>query len=112
MQFVGLLFLPPANSACSGEQEEHQQGQCRVSPATREEQHCREEEQGQGPQEGPADPAAGPAAPGGEPEAADEDRAADAGAGHSEAHPVTTASARSRGGSSRGCRNLEMCAHM
>lgn len=112
MRFVGLLFLPPANSACSSEQEEHQQGQCRVPPETGEEQHRREEEQGQGPQEGPADPAAGPAAPGGEPEAADEDRAADAGAGHSEAHPVTAASARSRGGSSRGRGDLEMCAYM
>lgn len=103
----GLLLLPPASSAGPGQQEEHQQGQHRVPTATREEQHRCEEEPGQGPQEDPADPAEGPAAAGGKPEAADEDRAADTGAGHSQTHPVTAAPARSRGGSSRRVQHLD-----
>lgn len=108
----GLCFFPPANSAGPGKQEEHQQGQCRVSPEAREEQHRCEKEPGQGPQEDPADPAEGPAAAGGKPEAADADRAADTGAGHSQAHPVTAAPAWSWGGGSAGVWYLEFYAHL
>lgn len=90
---AGLLFLPSSNSADPVKQKEHQQGQCRVSAAAREEQHCCEKEPGQGPPEDPADPAEGPAAAGGKPEAAVEDRATDTGTGHSETYPVTAAPA-------------------
>lgn len=103
----GLLPLPPAKHEVPRAQEEHQQGQRRVPPETREEQHRCEEEPGQGPQEDPADPAESRAAAGREPEAADEDRAANAGAGHSETHPVTTTPAGSRGRSSNGVQHLK-----
>lgn len=85
----GLPLLSNAVSAAPSDQKEHQQGQRGVPAETGEEQHRREEESGQSPQEDPADPAESPAAAGGKPKAADEDRAAHTGAGHSEAHPVT-----------------------
>lgn len=89
----GLLSLPAAHGTSPNDQEKHQQGQRRVPPETRKEQHCSEEEPGQGSSEDPSDPAEGRAAAGGEPEAADENRTADTGAGHSETHPVTAAPA-------------------
>lgn len=92
----GFLPFPAAHPEGPGDQEKHQQGQRRVPPAARKEQHRSEEEPGQGPQEDPADPAEGPAAAGGKSEAADEDRTAHPGAGHSETHPVTAAPAGSR----------------
>lgn len=104
----GLLFLPYAKHEGVHAQEEHQQGQRRVPPEAREEQHRCEEEPGQGPQEDPADPAEGRAAAGREPEAADEDRAANTGAGHSQTHPVAATPAGSRGRSSRGVQHLKL----
>ncbi|KAK2858596.1 hypothetical protein Q5P01_003216 [Channa striata] len=68
----------------------------RVPAEAREEQHRCEEEPRQSPQEDPADPAESRAAAGGEPEAADKNRTADTGAGHSQTHPVTATSAGSR----------------
>lgn len=43
---AGFLSLPPANSASPSDQEEYQQGQRRVPPATGEEQHRGEKEPG------------------------------------------------------------------
>lgn len=100
MFFPGVLILPAAPHALLSQQAQHQQGQRRVPAAQGEEQHCGEEEPGQGPPEGPADPAASPAAAGREPQAADEDRAADTRAGHSQAHPVAAPPAGGRGRSS------------